>query len=72
MTTCGGITRTFREYQHNLDASEQTNTFAGDIVAGRSFDDCDPITGHELLSHTVTWKGESDLSALAGRPVPTS
>lgn len=52
-----------------LDATNQTNTFAGDVAAGRSFGDCDPITGHELLSHTVTWKGESDLSALAGRPV---
>ena len=52
-----------------LDATNQTNTFAGDVAAGRSFGDCDLITGHELLSHTVTWKGESDLSALAGRPV---
>ena len=37
-------------------------------VPGRTFDDCDVITG-DNLSRTVTWKGDSDLSAWAGKPV---
>ncbi len=37
-------------------------------VAGRSFDDCDVITG-DNLHHTVTWNGESDLSAWEGKNV---
>lgn len=52
-----------------IDASEQTNTFAGNITPGRSFEDCDPISGHRLLSHTVTWNGDADISALSGRTV---
>lgn len=52
-----------------IDASEQTNTFAGNIAPGRSFEDCDTISGHRLLSHTVTWKGDADISALSGRTV---
>ena len=37
-------------------------------VAGFTFDDCDPISGDNLKG-TVTWRGESDLSAWAGEPV---
>ena len=40
----------------------------GPVVPGFSFADCDPICG-DLLSHTVTWRGNADLSALAGRPI---
>jgi hypothetical protein len=31
-----------------------------EVVAGRAFDDCDPISG-DHLSHTVTWHGQTDL-----------
>ena len=37
-------------------------------VEGMSFEDSDPITG-DHLSHTVTWRGGSDLSAWTGRPI---
>ena len=37
-------------------------------IAGRAFDDCDPFTGDHLEA-TVSWRGESDLEGLAGRPV---
>ena len=37
-------------------------------LPGRSFKECDPITG-DHISKTVTWKGESDLSAWVGKPV---
>ena len=37
-------------------------------IQGRTFDDCDPFTG-DSTSHTVTWKGESDISRWANRPV---
>ena len=36
-------------------------------IPGRTFADCDPFTG-DSTSHTVTWNGESDISAWAGRP----
>ena len=36
--------------------------------SGRATADCDPITG-DNLERTVTWKGESDLSALRGKMV---
>jgi hypothetical protein len=39
-----------------------------DWVAGFSFDDADPI-GTTGLDHVVSWKGSSDLSAMAGRPI---
>jgi hypothetical protein len=38
------------------------------MVAGRSFDDCDPISG-DNLSHTVTWNGESDPGHAKDQPV---
>jgi len=37
-------------------------------VEGRRFADCDPVVG-DHLDHTVTWGGQSDLSAWSGRPV---
>ncbi len=37
-------------------------------VVGRGFDACDVITG-DNLHHTVTWNGESDISAWAGKEV---
>ena len=37
-------------------------------VAGRTFDECDPISD-DALNSTVTWNGESDLSAWAGKTV---
>ena len=43
-------------------------TASGETIAGRAFGDCDPITG-DALRHTVTWKGESDLSPWAGETV---
>ena len=41
---------------------------AAEPIVDRTFEDCDPITG-DHLKHTITWKGESDLSAWAGKPV---
>lgn len=40
----------------------------GPAVPGFSFAECDPICG-DLPVHTVTWRGNADLSILAGRPV---
>ena len=37
-------------------------------MPGRSFEDCDPITG-DNLRRTVSWRGESDISQLIGKPV---
>ena len=37
-------------------------------ISGRSFDDCDVITG-DNLSRTVPWNGNSDIAALARKPV---
>ena len=37
-------------------------------VPGRSFAECDVVTG-DNLSHTVTWNGDPDLSAWASKPV---
>ena len=39
-----------------------------EVVAGHSFDDCDPIFG-DRLSHTVTWKGQADLGHATDQPV---
>lgn len=36
--------------------------------SGFSFEECDPICGN-LPAQTVTWRGQSDLSALAGKPI---
>ena len=41
---------------------------SGDPVAGHTFEDCDAISG-DVLQHTVSWKGESDLSTWAGKPM---
>lgn len=37
-------------------------------VPGYGFDDADPITATDL-DHVVTWRGQSDVSALEGQPV---
>ena len=37
-------------------------------ISGRSFDDCDVITG-DNLSRTVPWNGNSDIAALARKLV---
>lgn len=37
-------------------------------IASHAFEDCDPITGNHL-QHTVTWRGESDLSTWRGKPL---
>ncbi|MCZ2097266.1 MAG: hypothetical protein LC121_13605, partial [Anaerolineae bacterium] len=43
-------------------------TQAGSPFDGFSFADCDPIVGNHGRV-TVTWGGQSDLSAYAGKPV---
>ena len=50
------------------DASDDNRRTHAPALPGRAFEDCDPISG-DYLAHTVTWKGESDLSAWSGRPV---
>ena len=52
------------------DASKETGggRVPAEAIASRTFEDCDPITG-DHLKRTVTWKGESDLSAWTGQPV---
>ena len=50
------------------DASTETRFSSSEAIAGRTFDDSDPISG-DALKHTVTWNGESDLSAWAGKPI---
>ena len=40
----------------------------GNTVAGRSFDDCDPISGNDL-NRLVTWKGDSDIKIPENTPV---
>ena len=39
-----------------------------EVINGRSFDDCDAISG-DHLSHTVTWKGQADLGHAEEQPV---
>jgi len=41
---------------------------SGETIAAHTFEECDPISG-DALKHTVTWKGKSDLSAWAGKPM---
>jgi hypothetical protein len=41
---------------------------SGEPIAGRTFADCDRISG-DALQHTVTWNGEADLSPWAGQVV---
>ena len=50
------------------DASSENMFSSSDGSTGHTYDDCDPVTG-DALKHTVTWNGESDLSAWAGKPV---
>ena len=40
----------------------------GRPIPGFGLDDCDPLFGDDL-ARPVTWRGRSDVSALAGRPV---
>ena len=40
----------------------------GKKIPGFTLQDCDPINGN-LLHHTVSWNGSSDLSKLKGKPV---
>jgi hypothetical protein len=51
------------------DATEETMSSPAKTIDGRSFEDCDPITGNDQLNHAVTWKGDSDISGWEGRPV---
>jgi hypothetical protein len=39
-----------------------------ELIAGRSFADCDPLPG-DHLSHTVTWRGQPDLGHEEEQPV---
>jgi hypothetical protein len=39
-----------------------------ELIAGRSFDDCDPISG-DHLSYTVTWNGNADLGHAEDQPL---
>ena len=50
------------------DASMETRPRAAEAIPGRSFEDCDPLTG-DILDGVVTWNGESDLSDWTGKPV---
>ena len=50
------------------DVTSETSLSPAEGISGRTFDDSDPISG-DALRHTVTWNGESDLSAWAGKPV---
>ena len=52
-----------------VDASNETRG-AGPTpaIAGHGFEDCDPISG-DHLSKTVSWNGDADLSAWAGKPI---
>jgi len=52
-----------------VDASDESMSIPAAPAVGRSFDTCDLVTGHKLLSHMVTWGGESDLSAWRGKTV---
>ena len=50
------------------DASNDNRRVHAPAIQGRSFEACDPIAG-DHIKKTVTWRGESDLSAWAGVPV---
>jgi len=49
------------------DATNESHSFA-ETLPGRSFDDCDEISGSDV-DRTVTWNGESDLSQWQGKLV---
>ena len=40
-------------------------------IAGRTLENFDPMSG-DVVRHTVTWNGGSDLSTWCGRPVRLS
>ena len=50
------------------DATGERSRKQAASVPGRALQDCDPISG-DRLDHIVTWNGQSDLSAWAGKPV---
>ena len=50
------------------DSSNDNRRTHAPPIEGRTLQDCDPISG-DHLNQTVTWKGESNLSSWAGRPV---
>lgn len=39
-----------------------------EVVPGRSFEDCDPVSG-DRPSHSVTWRGQSDLGVADDVPI---
>jgi hypothetical protein len=60
----------------NIDASAGSALVAlvdaeGNPLPGFGFGDCDPISTNSV-DYTVTWNGQSDLSALTGTPVGLS
>ena len=50
------------------DAFQDNRRVHAPKIPGRTFEDCDPIRG-DHVHKTVTWRGESDLSGWAGKPV---
>ena len=50
------------------DIKIEVGDFHGKTLPGRTFDDCDLITGDEYQK-TVTWKGEDQLGAKPGEPI---
>lgn len=69
-----GLRHTGTKLELNVDcsglgeASVQVLDAAGGPVPGLGREDCDRVDLNQLR-HTVTWKGRSDLSALAGKPI---
>ena len=51
--------------------SVEVQTVFGKSIDGFTLDDCGEIYGDEI-EHVVSWKGNSDLSKLAGTPVRLS
>ena len=61
-----------RELEINADAAGgrirvELQDQQGQPLPGYSFDDCDPLTD-DSVHHVVTWRGQSDLTLLAGPP----
>jgi hypothetical protein len=50
------------------DVKVEVADFYGKTLPGRSFDDCDLISGDQYKK-AVTWKGQDSLGAKAGEPV---
>ena len=69
--TTGLISFSRPELRLNADASggsiavELVDCQSGLAVPGFGLDDCDPVRG-DSLDHLVTWRGNSDLSAVIG------